>query len=76
MQMPYHSRKLIQVSESLDYPITKKREVKALTTAMKEQNLSTGTIVTRNDTRAIETEVGVIQVVPAWKYLLQMTANT
>lgn len=70
VQMPDHSRKLIQVSESLDDPITKKREVKALTTAMKEQNLTTGTIVTRNDTRSIETEAGVIQVVPAWKFLI------
>ncbi|MCK4506503.1 MAG: ATP-binding protein [Candidatus Aegiribacteria sp.] len=74
VQMPDHSRKLIQASESLENPITKKREVKALTTAMKEQNLTTATIVTRNDTCTIETEAGVIQVIPAWKFLLEMTA--
>ncbi len=71
VQMPDHSRKLIQVSESLENPITKKREVKALTKAMIEQNLTTGTIVTLNDTDTIESKAGVIQVVPAWKFLLE-----
>lgn len=73
VQIPEHSRKFIQVSESLENPITRKREVKALTTAMKEQNLTTGTIVTLNDTGTIRTTAGVIQVVPAWKFLLGLT---
>ncbi len=64
------SRKLIQVSESLQNPITRKREVKALVGAMKEQNLTSGTIVTMNEKGAVETEAGVIQVLPAWEFLL------
>lgn len=66
------SRKLIQVSESLQDPTTRKREVKALTRAMKEQNIATGTIVTLTEKSTIETEVGVIEVVPAWQFLLDL----
>ena len=72
VRIPEHSWKFIQVTESLEDPITRKREVKALTTAMKEQNLTTGTIVTLNDTGTIRTTAGIIQVVPAWKFLLEI----
>lgn len=72
LQFPNHSRKLIQVSESLHDPDTRKREVRALTTAMKEQNIETGTIVTLTEKNTIETEAGVIEVVPAWEFMLAL----
>ena len=70
VQAQDRSRTLIQVSESLQNPTTRKREISALARAMKEQDLTTGTIVTMNEKDTVETECGVIQVVPAWEFLL------
>ena len=71
LQFADHSRRLIQVSESLHDPVTLKREVRALTTAMREQDLTTGTIVTLNESSVIETDSGEIRVIPAWQFLLE-----
>jgi predicted AAA+ superfamily ATPase len=63
-------RMLIQVCESLADPLTKKREVTALAEAMAELKLSTGTIVTRGENEKISLGDSIIEVVPAWRFLL------
>jgi len=61
---------LVQVSESLAEPQTRKREIAALSEAMTEIGLSTGTIVTRNEDERMDVEAGGIEVMPAWRFLL------
>jgi predicted AAA+ superfamily ATPase len=63
-------RALVQVCESLADPATRKREASALEAAMAETGLKAGTIVTKNDTDRIVTDAGTIEVVPAWRFLL------
>lgn len=63
---------LVQVCESLAEPQTRKRETAALNEAMAELSLKTGTIVTRNENERIDTDAGAIEVVPAWRFLLDL----
>lgn len=63
-------RQLVQACESLAEPATRKREVTALGAAMAELGLRTGTIVTRNESERIPVDAGTIEVVPAWRFLL------
>ena len=63
---------LVQVCESLAEPQTRKREISALSEAMEEQGLTYGTIVTRNEDERLETPGGVINIVPAWRFLLEL----
>jgi predicted AAA+ superfamily ATPase len=65
-------RLLIQVSETLRNPNTRKRETASLTEAMAELQISRSSIVTRNEQKTIETESGTIEAVPIWRFLLQM----
>ena len=69
---PDRSRLLVQVCESLAAHKTRKREVTALGEAMDELNLNSGTIVTRSEEERIDVESGRIDVVPAWRFLLDM----
>lgn len=71
-QLPDRSRLLVQVCESLADPQTRKREVAALGEAMAELNLKSGIIVTRNDEERIEVPAGRIEVIPAWRFLLDL----
>jgi len=66
------TRMLVQVCESLAEPQTRKRETSALSEAMAELGLKTATIVTRNENERIDTGVGTIEVVPVWRYLLNL----
>jgi predicted AAA+ superfamily ATPase len=66
------SKMLLQVCESLAEPQTRKRETAALSEAIAELSLSTGTIVTRNENERIEAGSGTIEVVPAWRFLLEL----
>jgi len=70
--MRNRARMLVQVCESLAEPQTKKREMAALTEAIAELNLKSGTIVTRNEDARIDTGHGTIEVVPAWRFLLDL----
>ena len=70
-QLPDRSRKLIQVSETLADPQTRKREITALTEAMSELELSEGLIITKQEEEVIETDSGTIRVKPAWRFLLE-----
>jgi len=63
-------RMLVQVCESLAEPQTRKREIAALSEAMAELGLKTGTVVTRNEDERMDVEAGTIEVVPAWRFLL------
>ncbi|MEN9424693.1 MAG: hypothetical protein RL122_2076 [Pseudomonadota bacterium] len=65
-----HARLLVQVCESLASPTTRKREIAALEEAMAELNLPNGIIVTRHEEERIVLNVGTIEVIPAWRFLL------
>ncbi len=70
---PGKTQMLIQVCESLAAPQTRKRETTALVEAMMEINIKSGTIVTQNEEEKIETDNGIINVVPVWRFLLDMS---
>ncbi len=65
-------RLLVQVCESLVDPRTREREVAALGEAMAELGVERGTIVTRNHDEKLDVEAGTIEVVPAWRFLLDL----
>lgn len=67
------SRKLLQVCETLADPRTRNRELAALDEAMTELNLAQGTIVTRNEEETIRLKDHLVEVVPAWRFLLGLT---
>ncbi len=66
------SRMLVQVCESMADQQTRKREITALAEAMTELKMSQGIIVTRNKEEQIQVASGKIDVVPAWRFLLNM----
>lgn len=70
------SRILVQVCESLADPQTRKREVAALSEAMTDLKLAQGTIVTRGDDERIHLESGTINVMPSWRFLLNLSGPT
>lgn len=70
------SRLLVQVCESLADPQTRKRETTALAEAMAELKLAAGTIVTRGEEEQIQIESGTIDVVPAWRFLLNLPESS
>lgn len=65
------AKTLIQVCETLKSPQTEKREVSALQEAMRELNLKSSIIVTRNEEKQIAVEAGTISVIPVWRFLLE-----
>ena len=64
--------RLVQVCTSLVEPQTRKRELMALGEAMTELGLLTGTIVTQNEDELIDVSAGTIEVVPIWRFLLDL----
>lgn len=60
---------LCQVSFELNNSATRKREVRALTEAMKETGIRQSTIITLEDEEHIETDCGMIEVIPAWLWM-------
>jgi uncharacterized protein len=69
------TRILIQACESLAHTQTRKREIAALSEAMTELKIKTGTIVTRNSDEQIKTAAGSIDVIPAWRFLLDLSES-
>ena len=63
---------LVQVSESLAEPQTRKREVAALIEAMTERGLKTATIVTRSESETVVAGEKTVEAVPAWRFLLDL----
>ena len=72
VQWQDRSRMLVQVCESMAEPQTRKREVAALAEAMADLELKEGTIVTRGEDEQIHVDAGVIKVIPAWRFLLNL----
>src|SRR3990172_168306 len=70
--MRNRKHKLMQVCDSLAETQTRKREVAALSEAMTELGIKTGTIVTRDVDERINTSAGIIEVVPVWRFLLSL----
>ena len=66
---------LIQVCEAMPDSNTYKREVTALSEAMREQAMNEGIIVTRNEEKDIQIESGKITVLPAWSFLLKLSVD-
>lgn len=65
------SRQLIQVTETLANDRTRKRELRALHAAMVQCNMNHGVVVTLDEAERIEQDGRVIDVVPAWRWLLE-----
>jgi uncharacterized protein len=61
---------LIQVSESLERNSTRQREIIALRQAMINLNLAKSFIITGNEESQAEVPEGLIETIPAWKFLL------
>ncbi len=70
------SRMLVQVCDSMAEPQTRKREIAALTEAMIELKLTSGTIVTSAEEEKIAGDFGTIDVVPGWRFLLNLPETT
>ena len=68
-----NTRILIQACESLADTQTRKREITALSEAMAELKIKSGTIVTRSGDEQISTDAGTIHVIPAWRFLLDLS---
>ena len=62
--------RLVQVSVSLDDPKTRARELSALEAAMAKYGVEESTIVTMDTEETVRVPSGVINVTPAWKWLL------
>ena len=75
--VPRRGRKpmLVQVCESLADPQTRRRETSALDEAMLELGVNAGTIVTRNEDGRLDEVGGTIEVVPAWRFLLEIESS-
>lgn len=65
------NRALVQVAAELSRPETRRRELRALEEAMGETGLDRGTVVTLDDEETVQTAVGVVRIVPAWRWLLE-----
>jgi hypothetical protein len=65
-------RMLVQVCESLAEPQTRRRELGALSEAMSELGLKSGTIVTKSEDEQVDTGSGTIHVVPIWRFLFDL----
>ena len=74
-QLEDRSRLLVQVCESMAEPQTRKWEVTALREAMAEIGLESGIIVTYSEEDKIEIGGGQISVVPAWRFLLDLSES-
>ncbi|AYY12591.1 ATP-binding protein [Actinobacteria bacterium YIM 96077] len=74
-QVPERKRMLIQVCESMVDQGTRSREVAAISEAMTELGLAEGTIVTRNENDQLAVTNGVVNVVPAWRFLLSLSSE-
>jgi predicted AAA+ superfamily ATPase len=75
IQTANKERMLVQVCESVLDSNTRKREVAALREAMEELKINSGTIVTRNQEEVLQVAGGNINIVPAWRFLLDKTIS-
>ncbi len=71
-RIPHPSLLLAQVCESMAHPQTRQREIRALAEAMTSLDVPRGVIVTRREQERIPLEAGTIDIVPAWRFLLDI----
>lgn len=64
--------RLFQICETLANPITRKRELSALQNAMNELAVDQAVLVTMNDSEEIRLQSGTVNVLPAWRFLLEL----
>jgi predicted AAA+ superfamily ATPase len=69
------ARLAVQVSASLADSHTRSREVTALKEALRELGLPSGTLVTLEEEGLIEEDGLRIEVVPAWRFLLNLDSQ-
>ncbi len=67
---------LVQVCASLAAPRIKQSELRSLSEAMVELAVAEGIIVTWRTEEIIPVGFGTIQVIPAWRFLLEMNSRT
>ena len=60
----------MQVCLDISHEKTKEREISALTQAMVRFSCKEGYIITFDDEFDLQTEAGVVHVLPAWKWFL------
>jgi len=65
-----NTKNLVQVTFTLNDPLTRKRETSSMFQAMAELSIQEATLVTMDDEDTIEEYGKKIKVFPAWKYLL------
>lgn len=63
---------LFQVCETLVNPTTRQREINALQAGMLDLNVTKGTIITRNETETVAVQSGTIEILPVWRFLLEI----
>jgi predicted AAA+ superfamily ATPase len=75
--VPTHGKKkvLVQVCESIQSEKTREREFVALGDAMKELHLRESWLVTLNEEERISMPSGHVQLVPAWRFLLDVATG-
>ena len=54
-------------------PRTRKRELTAMGEAMNEIEPESAYIVTRREEERVSTDAGTVEVVPAWRFLLNLS---
>ena len=65
-----HVSELVQVCADLSDAQTRTRELRGLTEAMSELGVARATIVTLHERESVSLAAGVVDVVPAWRWLL------
>ena len=65
--IPYN---LVQVTADMTNPKTRKRELEALDAAMRSTKIEMGTIVTLRESGTESLDHGLVEIVPAWKWML------
>lgn len=63
---------LYQVSADMSLPKTRSREVSSLETGMRFAHLERGTVITLRESSSISSAEGPIDVVPAWRWSLEL----
>jgi len=61
----------IQVSDTLSNKLTREREIEGLVDALETHGLSRGTIITSDTQEQLKVEKYSINIIPAWKWLLE-----
>ncbi|MBQ9059324.1 MAG: ATP-binding protein [Atopobiaceae bacterium] len=67
---------LYQVSLSLASEKTRRRELSSLAAAMARTGIGEGTVVTLRESEDVRLDTGIVHVVPAWRWFLELEQHT